>query len=279
MSDTDTTPAKGPREVSTIGFPYLGLDEATSVARALLDKGGGIACERDQLAAAMNQMPNSGSFITKIAAAKLFGLIENPTGKFQLTSVGFDILDPSRTAAAKVTAFLSVPLYKRVYEEFKGKQLPSRPAGLENAFVQLGVSSKQKDKARHAFDKSARSAGFFPNTQEDRLVMPMGGGVVPLVNPETDATPRPPYTANVQPTAEPDGSVPMSFTAKLLVDPLIRGMVERMPPVSAGWSLEKRRRWLQTFASNLDLVYGADDDDPDRVIMVEIKSASRDGVG
>ena len=131
MTDTDTTSGKGSREVSTIAFPYTGLDEAIGVAKALLDKGGGIACERDQLAAAMGQSPGSGNFIIKIQAARLFGLIDSSTGKFQLTPIGFDILDQGRVAAAKATAFLSVPLYRRVYDEFKGSSCLRGQRGLK----------------------------------------------------------------------------------------------------------------------------------------------------
>jgi hypothetical protein len=247
---------RAPREVSTIAFPYVGIDEATTVAKALLDKGG-VPCERDQLAAAMGLNPGGGSFIIKIAAAKLFGLIETPTGKFQLTSVGFDILEPDRIAAAKVTAFLSVPLYKRVYDEFKGKQLPPRPAGLENAFVQLGVAAKQKDKARHAFDKSARSAGFFPNAAEDRLVAPITGGVAPLASRErVDANvvlePIPAMSATVSPVA-------VQVSDREPLHPFIEGLLKTLPPVGEDWKIQARIKWLQTASNIFSLIYEGDD--------------------
>jgi hypothetical protein len=222
--------------------------------------------ERDQLAAAMDANPGGGTFIIKIAAAKLFGLIEVSSGKFQLTSVGFEILDPSRVAAAKVAAFLSVPLYKRMYEDFKGRQLPPRPAGLENAFVQLGVSAKQKDKARHAFDKSARSAGFFPNSAEDRLVAPITGGVVPPVNLERqDAIIQ---LESPAPTTSKVGQVTNYVPEPTPLNPFVEGLLKKLPEEGTEWTLEARKRWLEAASHIFNLVY--EGNESNRFIEIDI---------
>jgi hypothetical protein len=86
----------------------------------------------------------------------------------------FDILDKDEAQArsAKARAFLNVPLYDKTFQEFWNCQLPPRPHGLENAFVSFGVAAKQKDKARHAFENSARLAGFFEHGN-DKLVAPV----------------------------------------------------------------------------------------------------------
>ena len=131
---------------------------------------------RDQLAAAMNQAPGSGSFNMKVNTARTFGVMDNSGGRYQLTELGFEIVDPARQREAMARAFLNVDLYRRTFEEFRGKRLPPRPHGLERAFVTFGVAPKQATNARLAFEKSARAAGFFPNAEEDRLVMPLGSG-------------------------------------------------------------------------------------------------------
>src|SRR5580700_3565491 len=125
----DLTPT---RIISTIGFPYMDLEDAIGVAKAML-AAGAVPMDRDQLAASMGQVPTSGNFNMKLSAAKLFGLVDNPQGKYQLTPLGFEILDAARERAARAEAFLNVPLYRRVFETFKGRQLPPRPIGLENA--------------------------------------------------------------------------------------------------------------------------------------------------
>jgi hypothetical protein len=157
---------------STIAFPYSDIGDAIRVAEGLL-KGGGVAMTRDQLAAAMNAAPGSGSFNMKVNTARTFGVMDNSSGKYQLTELGFEIADPGRQREAMVRAFLNVDLYRKTFEEFRGKRLPPRPHGIENAFVTFGVAPKQAANARLAFEKSARAAGFFPNAEEDRLVEPL----------------------------------------------------------------------------------------------------------
>ena len=107
---------KDPRELSTIGFPYHPLGNAIEVARAILNKGG-VPLARDQLAVTMSRQLNSGYFTNDVATARIFGLIETIAGKYQLTQLGREILDPDENQArrARVKAFLNVPLYHKVF--------------------------------------------------------------------------------------------------------------------------------------------------------------------
>jgi hypothetical protein len=176
---------KAARTASAIVFPYSDLSDAITVAEGLL-QGGGVALSRDQLAAAMNMAPRGGGFATKIATARIFGVIDTKGGNYELTEIGFEIVDASRQAEAKIKAFLNVPLYKRVYDEFRGKMLPPRPHGLERAMVNFGVTEKNARHARLAFEKSARLAGFYPGGNEDRLVMPFGLAVPATTSDERE---------------------------------------------------------------------------------------------
>lgn len=238
------------RGQSTIQFPYVDLEGAIEVARSVLDRGG-VPLERDQLAAAMGVALGSGNFSIKLGAARMFGLLENAAGKYQLTPLGFEILDPSREKAAMATAFLNVPLYKRVYDDFRGRQLPPRPHGLEQAFQNFGVAPKQKDKARHVFDRSARQAGYFQNG-DDRLVAPVvagaGAGQVAKTEPEIEVRLPPP------PPPPPTKSY----------HPFVEGLLATLPPVAdlperTNWSIEDRTRWLQAAANIFDLIYAGGD--------------------
>ena len=243
--------SKGPREVSTIAFPYGDLDDAIDVARAL-HSSGGVPLSRDQLAAVMKLEPGGGGFNTKAGAARNFGLMETVQGKYQLTQLGFDILDSARERAAKAQAFLFVPLYRRVYEEFKGRQLPTRPVGLETAFVSFGVALKQKDKARQVFERSARLAGFFPNAQEDRLVEPIVG-----------LTPLPPM-ASAAPHVFYGGGPDTQETAATMapvrtgLNPFIEGLLSELPEKGEMWSIEEQGHWLQAAAQIFRILYKGD---------------------
>ncbi|SHJ38674.1 hypothetical protein SAMN05444159_0481 [Bradyrhizobium lablabi] len=241
-------PAKRPKEQSSIAFPYMDLDTAITVARAFVENGGG-ARTRDQLAGALSQSPLSGAFIMKLSAARQFGLVDYVDGKFKLTDLGFSIVDKNelRAKPARVQAFLSVELYRKIYEDFKGKQLPPRPHGLEQTFVQMGVTQKQKTNARLAFDKSARQAGF-STLDPDRLIEPMLGG--PGTSAATVVSPI------KRPASFAGGGGPS-------LDPLIVGLLDRLPPPGESWSIEKRKKWLLTFEANLEMIYPAEERNAD----------------
>lgn len=157
---------------STIAFPYSGLADAEQIADALHRRGDSATV--DEIAAELNQTTSSGSFRTKMATARVFGAIDVRRGQATLTPLGKRLVDPDKSKQARVEAFLHVPLYKQLYEAYKGHQLPGN-AGIENRMAQFGVSSKQTEKARQALQKSAELAGFYESGR-DRLVKPALSG-------------------------------------------------------------------------------------------------------
>lgn len=257
---TDTpSDDKRAREQSTISFPYGDQNDAVAVATAIMSLGGG-AVDVDQLAGAMKQEPNSGSFRLKVATARTFGVIITVGGKYQLTEIGYAIADAKREKAARVESFLKVPLYKRVYDEFRGKQLPPRPVALEHAFVGFGVSAKQKEKARHAFDRSAQQAGFFSHGDRDRLIRPanvgtLGGDAAPpsdggKVDPQGDDHEVHPKH---KPRREHDGG-----DGGGIYHPFIDGLLKTLPATGTVWTIEGRAAWLEAAASVFKLLYQGD---------------------
>jgi hypothetical protein len=252
--------AKTPREISSIAFPYMDLDDAIVVARVMHSRGG-VPMDRDQLAAAFGQVPTSGAFNNKISTAKMFGLVDNASGRYQLTSLGFDILDPEREQSSKAEAFLNIPLYRRLFDEFKGRQLPPKPLGLETTFVSFGVSSKQKERARQAFEKSARSAGFFATSAEDRLVQPVIGA---RAVQNEDTRPSPPDEG------ESIGSLQSRSAgqATTSLPPFIMSLLAKLPPEGAQWSAVDRAKWLNAANHFFDLVYDAGNG---QTVVVEVK--------
>ena len=156
--------------------------------------------------------------------------------------------------------------------------MPPRPAGLENAFVQLGVSSKQKDKARYVFDRSARSAGFFPNTQEDRLVAPITGGVVPLPTPDKAQIEAETFSyapSYAQPNYSPPGygpayaPPPSRPLEAYSLNPFVEGLLKKLPDEGSEWTLEGRKRWLEAASHIFNLIY--EGNEADRFIEIEIE--------
>ena len=258
-----STKATRARELSTIAFPYVDLETATAVAAAIL-AGGGVALSRDQMAAQMGTTSSSGTFLMKLSAARMFGLVQSaPQSKFELTDLGFAILDekdPARQKAAKAEAFLQVPLYAKTFEEFKSRQLPPRPEGLETTLVRFGVAPKQKANARLAFDRSAGQAGFFPSGP-DRLIEPIIGATVSKSKPDQ-------YVKDAQP-ATARAPVPEAMGPGAS-DPLIQGLLKRLPEPGKPWPEAGRVKWLQAAAHIFDLMYTGDAD-------ITIETEQRDG--
>jgi hypothetical protein len=139
-------------------------------------------------------------------------------------------------------------LYRRIYEEFRGKQLPPRPHGLEQAFVKIGVAPKQAEAARTAFDKSAKLAGFF-SAGEDRLIEPITGAPVMSERPIAE---DPPAAENGPLTVEMTGKSSKKYSG---LHPFIQGLLDTLPAPETNWTVEGRAKWLQAAAHCFDLIY------------------------
>lgn len=255
------------REVtkSRIGFAYVGLPEVMGIAKAFYDIGKE-SLTRAELLAGMGAVEN-GTSAVKIATALTFGLITSKDSKYSITEVGKAVRshNPEVGRQALAQAFLTVPLYRTVYEEYRGKPLPARTKGLEEAFLRLGVGPKQVDKARLAFEKSAHFAGFFEHGNH-QLVMP---GASPAPRSEQPITapkeaPNPPVTIQISSLpAKPTLGKPMDATQ----DPLIQGLLIRLPEAGTIWPHDKRAKWLQLLAANLDAVFLSGEDDTKAVTV------------
>jgi hypothetical protein len=72
----------------------------------------------------------------------MFGFVELSQGQVSLTPQGRDVLDGVQRPAALVDAFLRVPLYRAIYEQYKGYALPPA-AAIERQMEALGVPSNR----------------------------------------------------------------------------------------------------------------------------------------
>src|SRR6185437_10854331 len=90
----------GKRERSTIEFPYLDLEVAVEVTKAVYQLGGS-SCGWDQLAAHMGQPVSSGGFRMKVMTARTFGLLTYSQGTIVLSDLGQRLCDPQQEKAAR----------------------------------------------------------------------------------------------------------------------------------------------------------------------------------
>jgi hypothetical protein len=246
MADKGNTPNAGAeataertRIVSEIAFPYADLENAIELAQTIHSKAGS-SCEVDELAAWMGQSATGGTFRTRLGAARLFGLIETGQGRASLTQLGRDILDGSgKEPSARVSAFLNVELFRVLYDQFKANVLPP-PAAIERQIEQLGVSPKQKERARQTFMKSAQYAGFIDSAT--------GRFVKPGIAQKDEGSGQ-------QVRQEDRGSGGGSGGEPPKIDPIIQGLLSRLPPSGSQWKMADRKLWLELLEGSFKLIY------------------------
>ncbi|MDG4889470.1 MULTISPECIES: hypothetical protein [unclassified Mesorhizobium] len=254
--DSASKPEQRTRQRSTISFPYMDLRSAVAFADAIHAHVGTGECDDDQLAAWTSQSAKSSTFRVQVYTARMFGVLEGDGPRHRLTELGRQVVDPNQARAAKARAFLNVPLYRAVFDKYKGGVIPPA-AALERDMVQLGVAEKQRDRARQAFERSADQAGFFEHGR-NRLVQP---GVIAGETPQQ------------QPSAE-NGGNGGSGGGSGPKDPLIAALIQKLPQ-SGPWDAVQRVAWLNLMKMAFQLTYGAADEIEITVKPVISTSASQ----
>ncbi len=235
---------KRKRQRSTIGFPYSDLGSAVELVRMINSRAGN-ECEVDQLAAWMGQSASGGTFRSRYSAARLFKFIETVRGgRVKLTNLGNEVLSAEGSDRAKVRAFLNIQLFQQMYEERKGHVLPPA-AALERMVTNLGVAPKQAERARQVFVKSVQAAQF---------IDPESGIFIEPAFRSTDDY------GQKEPTGEPDpepkrGGGDDNGGLPPRLDPIIRGLIDRLPDAGNPWPSKDRKLWLGILESAFELVY------------------------
>jgi hypothetical protein len=179
---------------SDVKFPGYDLATCVEVPRAIHAKGGGAATPELLASYLGYKGTNNGAFISKVASARTFGLIAKQGNLYIATSLAHRILSPVYPHEAQqglIDAFLNVELYRKIYEDFKGRELPPE-FGMKNALrQQFGVLSGRVDDAYRNLLDSAETAGFFAAKMGARthLIMPMVHVQTPAQMPPEQPSP------------------------------------------------------------------------------------------
>lgn len=232
------TPDAG-RGRSTIGFPYLYLDDSIEIAQ-IVKVLGGASCEVTKIAKKLDAGLESGAFRIRLnTASKLFGLITYDNEQAYLTKLGNEILDPSTEKDAKRQAFLRVQLYKSMVDEYMGQTPPSAEV-IERRFVDYGVAPKQRDKARRAFLGSLKQAGLID----------IATGLISMT-PENEVV-----QSGVQnPINVKEQNASHIDDASKKIHPLLKGLMESLKETGTEFSIEERIVWTQTALQIFNFIY------------------------
>lgn len=227
-------------DVSNERFPRANLDSAIEVTEIVVNYG--YSAKVPQVAGLLGQSTKSGAFRMRMSAAAQFGLLTPGRGEVTLTRIGKEISDPSTSGNARVSAFLNVPLYEKLFKHFESSRLP--PAqGLDEVLVRLGVRRSQCDSARRIFLASAEQAGFMLHGRE-RLILPPSG--------------PPPKHEVIEPD---DESTESAAANRRVIHPLIEGLLQLLP-TEGRMERTQFERWMNAFRINAELVYLNDATEP-----------------
>jgi hypothetical protein len=232
-----------------LSVPRYDLNNSLDAARALFDHGG--EASGQTFAALLGYGgTNNGAYLSRVGAAKAFGLIDGSSQSLRVTDLALNILQPisqESEDAAKFEAFLLVPLFNAIFSDYEGKALPEG-AGLQNLLKnRFGVSDKQAPMGAARFRESAEQAGLF-KVKPDRMVRPASGPLsrtASPVPPTQDATDIPKLAERTASSAPTVPTYPK----------LLEGALEQLPPASEGWDEDGLRDWLNLAEIALRVMY------------------------
>ena len=259
--DPRTGQAKGAK--SPVAFPYFNLASSIEAARAIHERAGG-RCDRATLAAYLDYKSKAnGSFVARVTAAKMFGLVDQEGSQLRVTPRARAIIapvTPAQAQGAKVDAFLDVELFRRVYDELGGSAMPEE-AGLRNLIeTQYGVTKARVAPTVRILKESAEEAGVFKAAGPTRMIRPPMGAAPPASAPSTGAPP-----ADTQRDDPPlrhgngggrGGSGGGNGDG---IHPAFSGLLGSLPEPGSPLSAKRRKALTDAFANIVDVVYPEDD--------------------
>lgn len=256
-----------PKPRSEIAFPYYSLDKSIEVPKLIHERAGG-RCGRGQLAGLLGYSGvKNGGFLTRMSAAKMFGLIEENGDVITLTDRAKKILSPVRPTdaeQAKLDAFLSVELFRKVFDDFDGHTLPAAD-GMSNLFLtQYKIVPNQVVPALRNLMDSADSAGLFRVTgNRSKLIRPI------IRNDGLDAPPPPPPSP-APPNSQNGGDDNSNRDQRNSgrhgngtqvgpdlsgVHPALIGLIQNLPAVGSNLGPKRRAALIDAFKHTINFIY------------------------
>ena len=261
MSDQNQAAVAAKPRVRAAGenrYPVYDLNSCIALAKKVKDDGGN-DCTPEQLGALLGyKNTNGGGFATRVGNAKMFGLIETIQGRYRITQRAETILYPATESERQqmmADAFLSVPMYKRVYEMHKGQRLPEA-LGMQNLLhrqFQIPTDDRLTLALRVLMD-SGEQAGFFRSTQGRRTNL-----VLPIITPSAalgDAASAERQGRNGGGGGASGGGDGSGFVTR---GKLLDGMWEMLPS-GESWSEAELQTWLKMLTMALRVRYRVPDE-------------------
>lgn len=225
---------------SELRYPRNDLESSIQVADKIAERGAGATVSNHELAALLGYSGvNNGTYLNRVAAARLFGLIEGNANAIKATERAEGILSPDYPATAdrlRLEAFKDVPLYAAFLDGFRGRELPA-PSGMINALVtRYRVPAKDAKSVLPRLLASAEQAGLFRVAGASRLIEP----TLPVESEPPSQLAQTEATATAEPLPVRTAAIRARFPK------IIEGALDLMPS-GPPWDQDEYEQWLSFF--------------------------------
>jgi hypothetical protein len=150
-------------------FPRSTLEQALSIALALKNKNGGNPWEPEEVRKAIGAGTGGNAFFYLTAASRDYGLTigTNSAEKIELAELGRDLVyAPNETVELqlKTKAFLSIDLFKRVLDYYKGSNLPEMRYLGNTLQKEFGLQPETHEEFSRLFRENCQYLGITSGT-------------------------------------------------------------------------------------------------------------------
>lgn len=241
------------RDRSLIEFPYADLPRSEELTAKAASVGARVWIDQTQLAVALDMSVTGGTFRGRLSAARMFGFIETEAGKVRISDLGLRLLEEDLARAARVEAFLRVPLYAAMYESYNGFALPPA-AAVERRMMELGVPQKQAERARQVFWTSAQAASFIASN--GRFAKPaLAPAPVKEEEQRADKDDQGNGNGNGGGNGTGGGGGAGGGGGGGGLHPFVEGLLQTLPEPGTDWDASARADWLSAAATMFKLIY------------------------
>lgn len=149
-------------------FPKHSLEEALRVPNALEAANGGQPLPPVELAIAMNISPGSSGLRSILSSSFKYGLTAGSykSDRVSLDEMGRNIVEPTNESVrlrALVTAALTPPTFRSIFDYFRGKKLPEAVYFQNTVFREFGVPREHAELCVKIFWANMEYAGLLRN--------------------------------------------------------------------------------------------------------------------
>jgi hypothetical protein len=146
-------------------FPRTTLEEALKIPYAIKDHNGGNPWEPEEIRKAIGAGTGGNAYFYLTAASRDYGLTigTNAAEKIALTDLGRDLVyapNPETEGALKLRAFLSIEVFKRVLEYYKGSNLPEMKYLGNTLQKEFGLAAETHEEFSRTFRENCQYLGI-----------------------------------------------------------------------------------------------------------------------